>query len=103
MHKKLLSSFLTVTASLFFANTQAQLTTISISSSPSDTICSGTSVTFTAAAVGGSHYQWLKNSVVVTGATNITYSSTTLANGDVVMCELLSAPAGTIIALSGPK
>jgi trimeric autotransporter adhesin len=76
--------------------------TISISSSSSDTICSGTSVTFTAAATGGSHYKWLVNSIAV-GTDATTYTTTTLAEGDVVNCELLASAGGSVLALSGPK
>ncbi len=84
-----------------FAAVKAQ--TISISPSTSTTICSGTMVTFsaTASGVGTPHYQWLKNSVHV-GVDSNHFSTTSLSTSDVIMCELLSAPGGTILALSGP-
>ena len=101
MQKNLFRFLITITSCLFFANAQAQ--SISISSSPGDTICTGTVVTFTAFPTGGTHYQWLKNSVVIAGATSITYATATLVSGDVMMCELLSAPGGSILALSAHK
>jgi len=84
-----------------FLISKVQAQSISITASTSDTICSGTGVTFAATASGGTHYQWLKNSVHV-GVDSIHYSTAGLASGDVVMCELLSAPGGTILTLSAP-
>ncbi len=56
------------------------------------TICAGTQVTFTATAVNGGTapvYQWQVNGANVTGTGN-TYSSATLANGDIVKVILTS-------------
>jgi len=56
------------------------------------TICAGTNVTFTATVSneGNSpNYQWKVNSVNV-GTNASTYSSSTLANGDIVTCTLTS-------------
>ncbi|HLC82989.1 MAG TPA: T9SS type A sorting domain-containing protein, partial [Bacteroidia bacterium] len=67
--------------------------TNSIVASPSGPICSGTSVTFTATAGGGGTtptYQWQVNGLNV-GAGGTTYTSTTLANGDIVTCILNSS------------
>ncbi len=100
MHKKLFSIIIILTSGLFFSSAKAQ--TISIAASTSDTICSGTMVTFSATATGGTHYRWLKNSLTV-GADSTHYSTAGLINGDVIQCELLNAPAGIIIALSAPK
>ena len=65
---------------------------ISISATAS-TICTGTSVTFDATAqYGGSSpaYQWKVNGSNV-GTNSTSYTSTTLANGDVVTCVLTSS------------
>jgi hypothetical protein len=64
----------------FLINAQS----VSISSSaPSNTICSGTNVTFTANISGFTNpsYQWYANGTAISGATSSTYSSTSLSNG----------------------
>ncbi len=70
-----------------------QLLPVSVSIGASaTTVCAGTSVTFTATPVNGGAspaYQWKKNTVNISGATNSTYSYTP-ANGDVITCELTS-------------
>jgi hypothetical protein len=58
-----------------------------ISSSISgSSICSGSSLTFTAATTGftSPNYQWYKNNTLISGATNATYETTSLINNDVV-------------------
>ncbi|MDF2436994.1 MAG: hypothetical protein K0Q95_1370 [Bacteroidota bacterium] len=65
---------------------------VSISASPSNIICAGTNVTFTASSVNGGAsptYQWQLNGVN-TGTNSSTYSSSTLNTGDVVTCILTS-------------
>jgi hypothetical protein len=59
------------------------------------TICSGTSVTFTATPTNGGTptYQWKVGTAVV--GTGATYTSTTLANGNVVTCVM--TPTGTCV------
>ena len=65
---------------------------ISISANPSGTICSGSSVTFTAMPINGGTpvYQWKKNGANITGATNSTFTSSTLTNGDAITCIMTS-------------
>ena len=68
---------------------------ISISANPGSFICSGTSVTFTAISVNGGTspvYQWKINGANV-GTNSNTYTTSTLANGDQVSCELTSNAA----------
>jgi hypothetical protein len=67
--------------------------TVSITSNPSaSTICSGTSVTFTANITNGGSspvYQWKLNGSPV-GTNSSTYTNSTLVTGDAVTCELTS-------------
>ena len=66
--------------------------TISISVSTADTVCSGTSVTFTATTThSGStpHYQWYKNGTALTGSTSTAYTYTP-TSGDYLYCILIS-------------
>ncbi len=68
------------------------LPTINIVAAPAGAICAGTNVTFTANITNGGPgpvYQWQVNGANV-GTNSNTYSSTTLANGDVVTCILTS-------------
>lgn len=71
---------------------------VSISASVTS-ICAGTNVNFTATPTNGGSapaYQWKKNGVNITGATSATYASSTLANNDLITCELTSnAPCVT--------
>jgi hypothetical protein len=66
---------------------------VSIAASPSNVICSGTSVTFTATPTNGGTvptYQWYNGSTAISGATGSTYTSTGLANSDVITVRMTS-------------
>jgi hypothetical protein len=72
---------------------------VGISANPGTTICAGTSVTFTAAPLNGAgpspSYQWRLNGANV-GTNSITYTNSTLTNGDqvsVVMTSSVPCPA----------
>lgn len=56
-------------------------------------ICPGTSVTFTATAIGFTNptYQWYKNGTAISGATSLTYSTTSLANNDQIYIAVTPA------------
>ena len=73
--------------------------TVSISSSAGNSICLGTPVTYTAVATNGGPapvYQWKRNGVNV-GTNSATYSSSTLANGDVISIVFTSnSPCTTV-------
>ncbi len=64
---------------------------VSISAN-ANTVCPGTQVTFTATPTNGGSaptYQWKKNSVNISGATNATYTYAP-ANNDVISCQMTS-------------
>lgn len=65
---------------------------ISISVTPGDTACVGALLTFTAVAGNAysQQYQWMRNGANIVGATNVTYSSLALSNGDNIACHILS-------------
>ena len=67
------------------------------SNATNNTICAGTSVTFTATPSGTSatYYQWKKNGNAISGATNSTYTTSDLVNGDAISVQL-SANSGTV-------
>ncbi len=73
--------------------------TVSISSSvPSNIICSGNSVTFTANTTGftNPYYQWYLNGEAISGATNSTYTSNVLTNNDGINVKVTEGPAASI-------
>jgi len=70
---------------------------VNISANPSGAICAGTNVTFTAAPINGGAnptYQWQNNGMNISGATNATYTSSSLANSDVITCIMTSNASG---------
>lgn len=79
------------------ANTAAAVASVSIASSDSDnTICAGTSITFTATPTNGGtapSYQWQVNGVNV-GTNTSTYVTTALTNGQSVTCIMTSNLTG---------
>ncbi len=65
---------------------------VSITASPSNSVCPGTTVTFSANPVNGGMspaYQWFVNGAS-TGMTSATYTNNTLTTGDVVECLMTS-------------
>jgi hypothetical protein len=70
---------------------------VSIVSSDADSsICTGTSVTFTATPTNGGAtptYQWKRNSVNIAGATNSTYVTDSLNNNDTIKVVMTSSLA----------
>jgi gliding motility-associated-like protein len=72
--------------------------TVSVNiSGPADSVCAGSPVNFTASPVNAGAnpvYQWQVNNVNV-GSNSSNYSSSTLAQGDVVTCTVTPDPAST--------
>jgi len=65
---------------------------VTVTPSPNDTVCAGTSVTFTAAPANGGttpSYVWKLNGAIV-GTNSATYTSSALTNRDTVVCTLSS-------------
>src|SRR4030095_5295430 len=82
----------TATSNLITITTTSVTPSVSITAS-STSICSGGSVTFTATPTnGGSNptFQWMINGVNVAGQTASTFSTSTLANGNVVSVTMTS-------------
>lgn len=81
------------------------LPAVSITSSSSGTIASGTTVTFTATPLNYNTpaYQWYKNEIAISGATGNVYTTGSLINNDLIYVTVkdLSPPAGGSITTSG--
>ncbi len=66
---------------------------VNITASPTDTVCAGTLVTFTAATITGGvspAYQWMAGGSPVVGAISPTWASSSLINGEAVYCVMTS-------------
>ncbi|MFC0076211.1 PKD-like domain-containing protein, partial [Flavobacterium procerum] len=66
---------------------------VSIAASPAGAICAGTSVTFTATPTNGGGvptYQWYNGATLIASATNSTYTTTGLANGNAITVRMTS-------------
>jgi hypothetical protein len=77
------------------AVTAAVAPSVSIAANPGNSICTGTSVTFTATPVNGGatpSYQWKLNGANV-GTNSNTYQNAALTNGDKVTCVMTSSLA----------
>lgn len=91
---------------LTMSRTSTVPVSISITANPSNSICSGTSVTFTAVPTNGGAgpaYQWKLNGTNV-GTNSNTYTNSSLANGNIVTCVLTSnatCPSGNPATSNG--
>ena len=87
--------------SAFISN--AQTVSISSSAAPSNRICSGTNVTFTANISGFTNpsYKWYANGTEIPGAISSTYSSTSLTNGVQVYVKVTGATVDGAIVTNG--
>lgn len=66
---------------------------VSINITPNGTLCAGALITFTAVPNNGGSapaYQWLVNAVPIAGATNDSYNTSGINNGDVVSVQMVS-------------
>lgn len=83
-----------MSGSAVIAITPTVTPTVSLSTTPGDTVCAGTAITFTASPVNGGStpaYSWTVNSVSVSATTDTyTYAP---ANGDVVAVAMTSSDA----------
>lgn len=76
--------------------------TVSASANP---VCSGQSVTFTANPLHGGaspSYQWRLNGTDIPGATNSTYTTSSLANGAQISCRMNSSLTSCLTVGSNP-
>jgi hypothetical protein len=84
---------------LVIANAHAQ--SVTVTQLPSGTICSGTSVEFTAnpSGFGGQiYYQWYLNGTAIPGATSVRYTTSTLNNGDQIYVQCSNSTVSEMVA-----
>ena len=80
------------------ANAHAQ--SVTVSQLPAGTICSGTSVEFTANPSGFSgqiYYQWYLNGTAIPGATGVKYTTSTLNNGDQIYVQCSNSTVSEMV------
>jgi hypothetical protein len=72
---------------------------VTITSSATGAVCSGTSVTFTASTTGMSSpsFQWYKNSVAINGATSATFTTTSLNNNEQIYVTAAGSISSNVI------
>jgi len=83
---------------LVIAHTHAQ--SVTVSQLPSGTICSGTSVEFTAIPSGFSgqvYYQWYLNGTAIPSATDVKYTTSTLNNGDQIYVQCSNSTVSEMV------
>lgn len=96
--KNLITLFFTLITSVIFAQTPSVI----ISVSPSDTIDSGDTVTFTASPTNGGDspaYQWYLNGFPI-GCNDYQFTSHSLVGGDYVHCAMISSETCPAICMS---
>ena len=79
----------------------SQTPSVTVSQLPSGTICSGTSVQFTANPNGFSgtiYYQWYLNGTAIPGATGVNYTTSTLNNGDQIYVQCSNNTVSEMVA-----
>jgi hypothetical protein len=84
---------------LVIAHAHAQ--SVTVSQLPSGTICSGTSVEFTAnpsSFSGQIYYQWYLNGTAINGATGVKYTTSTLNNGDQIYVQCSNSTVSEMVA-----
>ena len=84
---------------LVIVNAHAQ--SVTVSQLPSGSICSGTSVEFTANPSGFSgqvYYQWYLNGTAINGATGVKYTTSTLNNGDQIYVQCSNSTVSEMVA-----
>jgi hypothetical protein len=89
---------------LFFASflviESAHAQSVNVTQAPSGTICSGTSVEFTANPSGFSgqiYYQWYLNGTSIPGATAVKYTTSTLNNGDQIYVQCSNSTVSEMV------
>ena len=84
---------------LVILNAHAQ--SVTVSQLPAGTICSGTSVEFTANPSGFSgtiYYQWYLNGTAINGAAGVKYTTSTLNNGDQIYVQCSNSTVSEMVA-----